>query len=148
MSHYRHLVQDWFDAWNDDKGEALQRSMTTDQTYAYTTTGQRISMDEFFDFRRRMRMAFPDLRIDVLDVLCEGERVAIQWRFQATHLGPGPEGQPPTGEPVALRGSTWWHMSGNQLREGFDFWDFGALNLQLERAARRTHVEDQTPETV
>ena len=137
MSHYRHLVQEWFDAWNRDDGESAQRAMTTDTTSGYTTTGDRLSMDEWFEFRRRMRLAFPDLRVDVLDVLCEGERVAVQWRFRGRHLGPGPDGQPPTGEAVDFRGSTWWHMSADQIREGFDFWDFGALNRQLDEAAER-----------
>src|SRR5918911_3137608 len=31
------------------------------------------------------RRAFPDLRITVMDVLAEGNRVAVQWTTQGTH---------------------------------------------------------------
>jgi len=43
--------------------------------------------------------AFPDLRIDVEDVIAEGDRVVVRLRFRGTHLGPF-QGMEPTGRSV------------------------------------------------
>jgi glyoxylase-like metal-dependent hydrolase (beta-lactamase superfamily II)/ketosteroid isomerase-like protein len=56
----------------------------------------------FFD---EMNAAFPDLRMEVLDVLGEGDKVAVHWRLTATFAGPGTfNGVEPTGAPLSLTG--------------------------------------------
>ena len=56
----------------------------------------------FFD---EMNAAFPDLRMEVLDVLGEGDKVAVHWRMNATFAGPGTfNGIAPTGAPMTLTG--------------------------------------------
>lgn len=34
-----------------------------------------------------IRRAFPDFRVTVEDLVCEGDRVAYRWTFRGTHLG-------------------------------------------------------------
>ncbi len=49
----------------------------------------------FFD---EMNEAFPDLRMEVLDVLGDGDKVALHWRMSGTFAGPGKfNGIDPTG---------------------------------------------------
>jgi hydroxyacylglutathione hydrolase len=45
--------------------------------------------DEIAAFFTGMFAAFPDFRLDVLDVISEGERAAVRWRAQGTFAGPG-----------------------------------------------------------
>src|ERR671936_1569947 len=49
------------------------------------------------------RSTLPDLRITVMDVLAEGDRVAVQWTAQATHHGVYGS-VAPTGAGVIVRG--------------------------------------------
>ncbi|HEX8121392.1 MAG TPA: ester cyclase [Solirubrobacteraceae bacterium] len=56
----------------------------------------------FFD---GMNGAFPDLRMEVLDVLGEGDKVAVHWKLRGTFAGPGQfNGIDPTGAPLELTG--------------------------------------------
>ncbi|MFO6419792.1 ester cyclase [Hylemonella sp. W303a] len=35
-----------------------------------------------------LRVGFPDVRFEIEDCFGEGDRVAVRWRFDATHAGP------------------------------------------------------------
>ncbi|SDY47749.1 Predicted ester cyclase [Collimonas sp. OK242] len=35
-----------------------------------------------------VRTGFPDVQFELEDLIAEGDRVAVRWRFQATHGGP------------------------------------------------------------
>ncbi len=49
--------------------------------------------------------AMPDMRMQVVQTTCEGERCAVQWRLSGTFAGPERfNGVAPTGSPVALEG--------------------------------------------
>src|SRR5216684_1727349 len=56
------------------------------------------------------KKAFPDLQLSVLDMVAEGDKVAVLWTFQGTHTGSGYEGLPPTGTRVEVRGITIWRI--------------------------------------
>jgi hydroxyacylglutathione hydrolase len=56
----------------------------------------------FFD---ELNAAFPDLRLEPVEVIGEGDRVAVHWHMTATFAGPGQfNGIDPTGARVSLRG--------------------------------------------
>jgi steroid delta-isomerase-like uncharacterized protein len=56
----------------------------------------------FFD---EMNAAFPDLRMEVLDVLGEDDKVAVHWKLRGTFAGPGQfNGIDPTGAQLELTG--------------------------------------------
>jgi predicted ester cyclase len=73
------------------------------------------------------KQAFPDLRMTVLDVMAEGDKVAVMWLFKGTHTGPGYGGLPPTGTPVEVRGITLWRIVDGRIQEEWTaFSDTGA----------------------
>ena len=49
------------------------------------------------------RAAFPDLRVTTEDLITEGDRVALRWKAEGTHMGEL-MGIPPTGKHVTLTG--------------------------------------------
>lgn len=53
---------------------------------------------EFFAVNRR---AFPDMRMDVEDVIASGDKVVVRGRFSGTQQGPL-MGMPPTGKHVSV----------------------------------------------
>ncbi|HEU4370054.1 MAG TPA: ester cyclase [Methylomirabilota bacterium] len=42
----------------------------------------------FKQFYGRLRLAFPDLRYGVHDVIAEGDKVVVRWSWTCTHKGP------------------------------------------------------------
>jgi steroid delta-isomerase-like uncharacterized protein len=73
------------------------------------------------------RAAFPDLRIEHVDTLAAGDKVAIRWMARATHLGDF-EGIPVTGARLRLWGIDLFHLHDGKIAEAWIEWDvFGAL---------------------
>jgi predicted ester cyclase len=80
----------------------------------YVAPDGRRGAGAFGDIMAKLRHAFPDIRYTIDDLVAEGDRVAVRWTWQGTHLGPGPFGpQAPTGKPVKNTG-----MAVFRLRDG------------------------------
>jgi predicted ester cyclase len=75
--------------------------------------------------------AFPDLHVDIEDILTEGDRVAVRWRVSMTHLGDH-LGFPASGKKETLDGSSFLIVKGNQVMEGWNQMDLGALMQKLQ----------------
>lgn len=58
------------------------------------------------------RTAFPDLHLELEDLLVEGDRLALRLTGSGTHRGPLP-GVPPTGRPVTV-----WAMEIHRFERG------------------------------
>jgi predicted ester cyclase len=59
----------------------------------------------------KLRDAFPDIHYTVEDLVVEGERVAVRWTWEGTHLGPGPfRVLAPTGKRVKNTGMAVYRM--------------------------------------
>ena len=56
----------------------------------------------FQDGMKRLRSSFSDFRLEALDVIAEGDRVAARTRFTATHDGQF-KGIPPSGKAVSIQ---------------------------------------------
>jgi steroid delta-isomerase-like uncharacterized protein len=63
--------------------------------------GAKVGRAEYRDAVLASHQAFPDLVVEVLDQLAEGDKVATRWRASGTHRGPF-AGIPATGRPVTI----------------------------------------------
>ena len=76
------------------------------------------------------RSTFPDLRITVMDVLAEGDRIAVQWAMQGTHHGAFGSVMP-TGAGVIVRGMDLVHIAGGRIAALHSFFDLLTVVHQL-----------------
>jgi steroid delta-isomerase-like uncharacterized protein len=74
--------------------------------------------------------AFPDLRIEVVEELAEGDVVAQVVRLTGTHRGEF-MGMPATGKEISVLGSDFIRVRGGRMVEHWGFIDQGALMQQL-----------------
>jgi steroid delta-isomerase-like uncharacterized protein len=74
--------------------------------------------------------AFPDLRIDVQQVIAENDRVCVLWIAQGTNTGAG-GGLPATGKRARLRGITIWRIKDGKITEEWSSFDQLSLLKQL-----------------
>ena len=66
--------------------------------------------------------AFPDLRVEILMQVGEGDSVATHWRFSATQTGTY-EGLAPTGKAVSWTGMQIDRFENGRIRESWVSWD-------------------------
>ncbi len=74
--------------------------------------------------------AFPDLHYSPLDLVAEGDKVAVRWSAQGTHQGPF-QGFPATGKHVTITGIDIFRLGENRLEEAWVNSDFLGLMQQL-----------------
>ncbi len=86
--------------------------------------------EEFKPFFRRMRAAFPDMRVTVEDYVEQGDKVAARWSARMTHHGDG-LGILATGRTVHITGMSFARISNGQIQEGWNNWDVHAMLEQV-----------------
>ncbi len=92
----------------------------------------------FKPFHSAYRNAFPDVTINVDDMVAEGDKVAVRWSGAGTHLGDGQPGLAATGRPVQFQGMNIVRIEDGKLVEGWNLFDqlgmlqqLGVVNLPL-----------------
>jgi len=74
--------------------------------------------------------AFPDLRLEVVEELAEGELVAQVVRITGTNKGPF-MGMPATGKQISVLGADFLRVRDGQVVEHWGFVDQGSMMAQL-----------------
>jgi len=86
-------------------------------------TGLKQNMTERF-------RAFPDLRVSIVEIIAEADKVGLWYTVQGTQSGEF-EGVRPTGKPVNWFGADFLRVEGNQIVEGWFVDDSLGLMRQL-----------------
>ena len=69
-----------------------------------------------------MHTAFPDSTIEILQMVEDGDRVAIHWQTQGTHQGQFMD-VPATGRSVTVSGASFLRFENDKLAEEWVVWD-------------------------
>jgi predicted ester cyclase len=88
------------------------------------------ALADFLEAAGPYRAAVPDLRLEVEEVVAEGERVVVLVRVRGTHTGELP-GLPPTGRRVCVRGVEVLHLPDCEVSEHRSLLDLPDLMRQL-----------------
>ena len=95
--------------------------------------------DGYFEAVSAFHSAFSDLRIDLLDLVAEDDRLVLHYLWSGTHRGPF-LGIPPTGRSVSVPEVAVARVSDGQLVEEWDFTDnldlFRQLGIDIEPQVR------------
>ena len=76
------------------------------------------------------RTAFPDIRLNIEDIIAEGETVMARWSCLGTHKG-DPSGIAPTGKQFNISGVSIARFANGKMAEGWVNWDALGLMQQL-----------------
>ena len=69
-------------------------------------------------FAAALRQSFPDLHLDIEDVIAEDDRVVLRWTARGTHRGAF-LGVPPTGAAVRFTGIDIVRIADGRIQEGW-----------------------------
>jgi steroid delta-isomerase-like uncharacterized protein len=128
------FIRHWFEeVWNKGRITAVDEMLAHDAK-AYGLADSPLESFEgpnsFKPFVRRFREAFPDIRITVLDTICEGDKVAARCVVTGTHKGDS-LGCKACGKAVEFAGITIVRIKDGKIIEGWNHYDFLSLRQQI-----------------
>jgi predicted ester cyclase len=128
------LVRTWFEeVWNKRDLSAIPRMYhKTGKAYGFPEPESVThSPEEFAKHAKAFHDAFDQMRVDIDDMVAEGDKVAVRWTATMTHTG-GSLGIPPTSKKVRVTGSSFVTCGKGQILDGWNYADFTRMRLQLE----------------
>jgi steroid delta-isomerase-like uncharacterized protein len=134
MSEEERIARRWFEQGWNERDESVVDELMAPDVAGHMAHGRVEGIDAFKQVRAAFLAAFPDLRLEVEEVLTAPGRAAVRWLFTGTHTGEGFE-LAPTGQPVRVRGTSWVHLRDGQIAAGWDTWDMGTLFARLREVA-------------
>ncbi|MBK8069631.1 MAG: ester cyclase [Rhodanobacteraceae bacterium] len=76
--------------------------------------GRVLTVQQYVDRVAKSRAPFPDQRFTVVDLLEDGEKVAVTWHWVGTHLAEI-AGFAPSGRKLAMSGATVYSFNGERI---------------------------------
>jgi steroid delta-isomerase-like uncharacterized protein len=127
------ILQRWFDEiWNKGIIDTVDELLAEDAVMWGTTRPDQSSLGgaEFKQFYHRQRSATPDVKINLDQVVQEGDTAFARWTVTATHTGDG-LGIPPTNKELKLTGMSACRVRDGKIVESWNIWDQIGMARQL-----------------
>jgi steroid delta-isomerase-like uncharacterized protein len=129
-SENKTLVRRWFEeVWNNGRVAAIDE-MLASHTVVHGLGDDLHGATEFKRFHSAYRNAYPDVTIQIDDLVAEGDVVAARWTAKGTHRGDG-LGFPATGRHVEFTGMVFVRVTDGRLVEGWNNFDQLGMLQQL-----------------
>jgi steroid delta-isomerase-like uncharacterized protein len=124
------LIRRWFDeVWNRGNPAAIDE-MLASNAVVHGLTFDLHGPAAFKEFQRAYRTAFPDIRLQVDEVVAEGDLVVARWSGSGTHRG-DILGFAGTGKTVEFTGMAMGRIQGGKIVEGWNNFDQLGMLQQL-----------------
>lgn len=128
------LIRHWFEeVWNR-KNAAVIREMLDENSVHHGLGGPGsepvTGVAAFEEFHRAFLAAFPDLHVEVEDVLAGDDKVATRFVVTGTQKGDLP-GMPATGKKVRFTGGGMCRIDGGKFAEVWNEIDFPKMQYDL-----------------
>ena len=98
------VARSYFEAMGASDLEAAAKHWAPDIVERIAPVGELRGPDEVRAFFQELFTAFPDQRMEVLDLVAAGNQVAVRWRSTGTFCGAPFQGIDPTGARIELEG--------------------------------------------
>lgn len=117
------------EVFNRQNASAVVDSCLQEYRWHGGTLGESRGLQAYQGVLTSFFIALPDLELQVLDTIAEGDRVVIRFSMSGTHLGPF-QGISPTQKRVVGGGTTTYRIADGRIAE--EWWQ-GDLDLLLRR---------------
>jgi steroid delta-isomerase-like uncharacterized protein len=127
----RELIRRFYDeGWTQNNLDVYDELVDEDFEDHQALPGLPPGREGFKGLNVRFRAAFPDLRVDIDNVVAEEDKVGCRWRSTGTHQGEL-FGIPPTGNKVDVTATVFYRVENGRLAEGWIARDDVGLMRQL-----------------
>jgi steroid delta-isomerase-like uncharacterized protein len=124
------IARRWFhEVWTERREQTIYELMHPEccgETNGGCTVGPDAWKKSVYD---PFRAAFTDIKVDVEDMIAQGDRVAVRWRLSMKHATDA-LGFPASGRTVETYGLTWLEIQDGKITKGWDGWDSTGLLLR------------------
>jgi steroid delta-isomerase-like uncharacterized protein len=125
----RKLVSQYFDAYDRQDTDGI-RQLVSD-SYSLHLTGMRpMDWEGTKQFYKEAWNSFPDLRHEILDLVTEGNKVAVRYNIMGTHKGVF-QGLPPSGKKVSFSAMAFISLTDGRVAEEWEIADTFGLMQQI-----------------
>lgn len=130
------LIHRWFDeVWNQKRTDTIYEMMT-DETRHYGLAGPDgeavTGIENFKAFHTAFISAFPDLKVEIENTICEGDKLGVLYTVTGTQQGPLPD-RAATGRSTTFKGSGMCRLEGDKFVEVWNVIDFQKMNADLDK---------------
>jgi steroid delta-isomerase-like uncharacterized protein len=128
------IMKRWFEeVWNKKDGYAIDELLSKDAVIHGLADGAGNpvkGLPAFHAFHAQFCGAFPDVEVNIDDVIAEGDKVVARCSVRGQHSGPH-LGIAATNAPVKFEGIAIVRIENGQIAEARNCFDFLAMNKQL-----------------
>jgi len=129
------LLHEWFDeVWNKQNAQAIDKLAAPNVVVhgLVDEHGNEVrGVEGFKKFHRQFISAFPDIQVEVLDTVSEGDKIVARCTVRGTHQGDG-LGFAPTGRKIEFSGTCIVRIENGKFVEGWNDFDFLTMHRQLD----------------
>lgn len=122
------------EAVNSGKLQELEQLVTPGVVEHDPVPGQESTPQGYVWFFERFRASFPDLKLDVDQMVADEDKVAIAYTIEGTHKGEF-QGVPATGKRIKARGLEICRFEDGKMAERWGSSDVLGIMQQLERGS-------------
>jgi steroid delta-isomerase-like uncharacterized protein len=128
------LIKRWFEeVWNQGNSELIDELLAEDGLIhgLLDASGNPVEgLAGFHNFHDQFRGAFPDLIVNVEDVIAEGDKVVARCSVRGKHTG-DQLGFAATNSPIQFEGVAIVRIENGKIAEAWNHFDFLEMNKQL-----------------
>jgi predicted ester cyclase len=125
------IIRQWFqEVWNERREGAIDKLMAPNALVHGLAAGPIAGPEGFKPFYRLFCNAFSELRVDVVQTVVEGDRVAAVCHVTGLHTGDALGGRP-TGRRIDFWGNCVGVVNGGRIVEGWNTFDFLTMYQQI-----------------
>lgn len=127
------LINEWFElVWNQKSEAAIDRLFHPEgKAYGFPDPeGHLVGPEGFKTVHRTFCGAFPDLHMEIEDVVFDGNRAAIRWKATMTHTGDH-LGFGATGKAGSMTGASFIVTDGVRILDAWNYMDLQAFIQRL-----------------
>jgi predicted ester cyclase len=126
----KEVATTWFDSvWNKKDPTAIDRYLAP-HAKMHGLGETPLTPADFKQLHQTFCAAFPDIRIEVVRTVSEGDMVVVLGHVTGTHAGAG-LGTTPTQKRIDMWGMGMARIANDQIVEGWNSWDFMTLYQQV-----------------
>lgn len=114
------ILKAWNGAWGQGDLSSFERILAPN--YIRRSKSGTEDFASLQDIIQAMNTAFPDSTIEILQMVEDGDRVAIHWQTRGTHKGQFMD-VPATGRAVTVSGASFLRFENDKLAEEWVIWD-------------------------
>ena len=131
---HKTIIHEWFEeVWNQGNASTIDRLLAADAIVhgIVDKNGDAVRGPAAFkEFHRSFLNAFPDIKVEVLDTIAAGDKLAARCLARGTHTGEG-LGFKPTGKSAEFTGMCFARVENGKIVEAWNNFDFLTLHQQL-----------------